>query len=105
MKLNKETLKRIIKEELESSLFEMKMIRNPETIGSMKQNPWGGRYYYEFDPDPTDPNKGHVTLFYFNPLTDEIEFANAFYTEDFIEEMRLIRRRERYNQQRGIFFQ
>ena len=105
MKINKETLKRIIKEELESSLFEMKMIRDPETIGSMKQNPWGGRYYYEFDPDPTDPNKGHVELFYFNPLTDEIEFANAFYTEDFIEEMRLIRRRERYNQQRGIFFQ
>ena len=102
MKLSKETLKRIIKEELESSLSEMKMIRNPETIGSVKQNPWGGRFYYEFDPDPNDPNKGNVELFYFNPLTDEIEFANAFYTEGFIEEMRQIRRRERYNQQRGL---
>ena len=97
--MKKADLKRIIKEELESSLSEMKMIRNPETIGSVKQNPWGGRFYYEFDPDPTDPNKGNVELFYFNPLTDEIEFANAFYTEDFIEEMRRIRRRERYNQQ------
>ena len=63
----------------------MKMIRNPETIGSMKQNPWGGRYYYEFYPDPTDPNKGDVMLYYFNPPTDEIEFANAFRTEDLLK--------------------
>jgi len=99
MKLDKQTLKRIIKEELESSLFEMKMIRNPETIGSMKQNPWGGRFYYEFDPDPNDPNKGHVVLYEFNELTNEFEFNNGFRTEDFIEQMRRLRRRERYNQQ------
>ena len=99
MKLNKEALKRIIKEELKSSLSEMKMIKNPETIGTMKQNPWGGRFYYEFTPDSWDPNTGSVMLFEFNELTNEFEFNSAFRTEDFIKDMRLIRSRERYNQQ------
>jgi len=101
MKLNKETLKRIIKEELESSLFEMKMIRDPDTLHGTKQNPWGGRFYYIFTPDPNDSNKGHVELFYYNELVHELEFSDAFPTEDFIEVMRRIRRRERNNQQRG----
>ena len=101
MKLNKEILKRIIKEELESSLSEMKMIKNPTVFGTLKQNPFGVRYFYEFDPDPTDPHKGHLMLYYFNPLTDELEFVNAFRTEDFIKEMRQTRRREKYYQQKG----
>jgi len=77
------------------------MIRNPETLHGTKQNPWGGRFYYIFTPDPNDQNKGHVELYYFNELTNELEFADGFPTEDFIEVMRRIRRRERNNQQRG----
>lgn len=100
MKLNKETLKRIIKEELEASLSEMKMIRNPETLHGAKQNPWGGRFYYIFTPDPTDSNKGFVELFYYNELVGELEFTNAFQTEDFIKDMKRTRRRERYNQEK-----
>ena len=158
MKLNKETLKRIIREELEAVLDESALLKkfkakkenelmkkfkdmgkkprktfndlrshSPDQLVSIGQafdpaypgryagtpatagavgassnkivpNPYGGRFFYMFQPedfaqrtnDGGSADKGSISLFSYEPVSGDMEFANAYAVEDLDKELKRI---------------
>jgi len=158
MKLNKETLKRIIKEELDAILDESALLKkfkakkenelmkkfkdmgkkprktfndlrshSPDQLASIGQafdkaypghyvgtpatkgyagmksnkivqNPYGGRFYYMFEPEDFAQRtgeagpikKGIISLFAYEPASGDMEFNSAYAVEDLDSELRRV---------------
>lgn len=93
MKLSKEALKRIIKEELEATLGESTedtMSQDQIAVeNGLKVNPYGGRFYYEFKPIG-DTGKGIFAVYHFEEQTGELEFASAQEVPDLDQELKRV---------------
>ena len=58
--------------------------------GRPPQNPYGGRFFYWFEPDDamSSARKGSISLFAIEPQTNELEFVTAYAVEDVEEELK-----------------
>ena len=94
MKLTKQTLKRIIKEELSSTLSEAPGLANDEQMAKeagLQINPHGGRFYYMFTP-VGNSGKGILALFEVVEQTGELEFVSATEVQDLDQELQRVAR-------------
>ena len=60
--------------------------------GYPPRNPYGGRFFYTFEPDDamSSARKGSIRLFAIEPQTNELEFVTAYAVEDVEEELKKI---------------
>ena len=92
MKLTKQTLKQIIKEELSNALLESPELANKEQLAKeagLEINPHGGRFYYVFTP-VGNSGKGILALYHVEEQTNEMEFASAEEVQDLDQELRRV---------------
>ena len=61
------------------------------TTGYPPRNPYGGRFFYTFEPADTlesGARNGSISLFAIEPQTNEFEFVTAYAVEDVDEELK-----------------